>query len=202
MKMESKKILNLPSVKDGSKVKIALPSLCDYGSDSEEENEQEQQSKLLINRQPQPGQTAQPVSAKPTQQKSSLLNILPPPKANKFISNSNKAAIPSSTSIPTKSTATSSSLLPRSLTGQSTAKNVSNTASIHVKNSKLTPDVAEESNKFESNPFNIKYDLAEDPEPVFEDDEEEINEKMSSSSMSRPNRNKLYEEISSTMMKN
>jgi len=204
--MESKKTLNLPSVKEGNKVKIALPSLCDYGSDSGEEDEQEQQSKLLINRQAQPGPTVQPASNKSTQQKSSLLNILPPPKANKFISNNNKpahvspASQSSTTSIPIKTT--SSSLLPRSLTGSSTSAKTA--SSIDVKNSKLTPEVAAESKRFTTNPFNIPYDLAEDPEPVFEDEDEEEGAEQIAASSSKPgpDRAKLYEEISSSMRRN
>ena len=54
--------------KSDNKVKIALPSLCDYGSDDEEEIEETPKLKNLN-----PSQTEKP--------RSGLLSLLPPPKS-------------------------------------------------------------------------------------------------------------------------
>jgi hypothetical protein len=73
-----------------NKVKIALPSLCDYG-DSDEEEEEEITNPKLKNLAPSstvaagPGPGPAPKHSNSTEKKSGLLGILPPPKSQLFL---------------------------------------------------------------------------------------------------------------------
>lgn len=181
-KNESKSI---SVVKSGNKIQIGLPTLCNYEDDSEEELEQEKNPKLLkpVNDKP------KEIDGKMEKPRSGLLGLLPAPKAsnNPFIKKNNNNNNNDKTSKPTTSSESNSNqlLLPRSLTNVKPVVKLPmflNDSDDDEDEVDVKPKATITNENFTKHEkFNNYVDTEEDPDPKFDDDDDEVQEAKTSS---------------------
>jgi hypothetical protein len=190
-KLDNSKLSSLSSSKSSNeKVKIALPTLCNY-DDSDEDDEEEEKKLLeasakLKNLTPSSGPTVATKPADAGAKKSSgLLGILPPPKANAFIAKNKASANDSTISKPTPSF-----LIPRTLKPTTTTAFVPKTSLEEVKTPSFSGLVDDQepietfsslkklkTSETEARPSNYQqYKYGKDPEIKFGDQDEDEDE--------------------------
>ena len=151
---------NLPvAIKSGNKVQI---SLCNYDDDDDEEDEEEKEltKPTLKNLKP-----AESDAKKPT---TGLLSILPPPKANRFMSSSsakasNEETKPGGSTVP-------SFLIPRTL------KKTVSLAPVADDEDEEESEIMKRAKRLRQDPpihFESTQNYDDDPEPEFKDDADE-----------------------------
>jgi hypothetical protein len=150
-------------VKAGSRIQIALPSLCNYDDDDEDDEEAEEQPKSTLKNLH--VEKAPSVEKKVEKPRSGLLGLLPPPKSaqNPFVSSkktptvvdTKKSSEPMAAPAAAVKTKTSQFLLPRTLM-----------------NKREQCDEEESESKSKKLKSYLDYE-DEDPEPCFENDEAE-----------------------------
>ncbi len=174
--MNTKKQIQIgkPLSKPVAKPQSLIPSLCDYGSDSNNEEEEEEEEEIKA------------IQPKPTLNKdnkalSGLLGILPPPKSNTFLAKkpvsqpttSNQDFFnPSSSKNNSIGFKNATSLVPRTLKNKAAESN--DDAVVISKKFKGPDSIAKQTYKPRPDPVIPNYvETNEDPEPVFEDDDNE-----------------------------